>query len=385
MGRNRFGKALLAMGTLSILLCGCKDAETDSKTDVSEGELQQISPLELGKAEKWIEGFSVSGSSGNMSVSISSEVIIPEVKQMSVAEIQMETLDEEYVKKLIEKLYGNQDVSEIDTETDIWKYYKGSYKEKPYELVIDISEYKSISFHIEDTYEYMVCPEEIQKLQDADYVLGGNIVDAPAGANSCRISETEAIEKAEELLHTLGWSEIAWEKVQALEWMGYKEQEPVRMYNGYYLEGNLGAEGLSYESFDSSYDSLVEEEMDFDSVITVCINDYGILDLSVQEPMHIVEVTENVTLLPLDTIKSIIRRELNDHPEIYLSTEAETWFTELELSYIRVKDKDREGYYSYVPAWRLSHPTGADQIISGYPVIINALDGSVIYLEDVEI
>ena len=48
MGRNRFGKALLAMGTLSILLCGCKDAETDSKTDVSESELQQISPLELG-------------------------------------------------------------------------------------------------------------------------------------------------------------------------------------------------------------------------------------------------------------------------------------------------------------------------------------------------
>ena len=56
-------------------------------------------------------------------------------------------------------------------------------------------------------------------------------------------------------------------------------------------------------------------------------------------------------------------------------------FQRLELIYFRIKDKENEGCYSYIPAWRLSGGNDYPQYFEN-PLLINAIDGSVIDFYD---
>ena len=288
-------------------------------------------------------------------------------------------MDQEFVTRWIEKLYGDQEVMGGVTEIPTFEMYTGIYNSLTYELSFDKGEEKTISFDIEDMYE--VCPEEMQKLDDVSYVLGTRDK-ASGGKNTCTFSEEEAKTQAETFLRDLGWSVVVWENIVELEWLGFEQQEPISTYDGYLLEGYIGVDGMIFETFASTYQAMDGKDTVFKGKIELCINDHGILNLNIQEPVNIVEITKNVALLPIDTVKAIIRREINEHPEIYLSSSETTWFTELELNYIRVKDKNREDYYTYVPVWRLSYLVGTERKISNCPLIVNAMDGSIIYLED---
>lgn len=383
MKKGKLKRFCGTVGMISLLLCGCEKAdmvsELDFDADILDNTEQGTSPLELQEVEKWVDEFIVSEGAENMSVSISSEVIIPEAEQMSVVEVQVEPMDQEFVTRWIEKLYGDQEVMGGVTEIPTFEMYTGIYNSLTYELSFDKGEEKTISFDIEDMYE--VCPEEMQKLDDVSYVLGTRDK-ASGGKNTCTFSEEEAKTQAETFLRDLGWSEVVWENIVELEWLGFEQQEPISTYDGYLLEGYIGVDGMIFETFASTYQAMDGKDTVFKGKIELCINDHGILNLNIQEPVNIVEITKNVALLPIDTVKAIIRREINEHPEIYLSSSETTWFTELELNYIRVKDKNREDYYTYVPVWRLSYPVGTERKISNCPLIVNAMDGSIIYLED---
>jgi len=69
--------------------------------------------------------------------------------------------------------------------------------------------------------------------------------------------------------------------------------------------------------------------------------------------------------------------ELNDFSGTYDS---------LELIYLRMRDKEHEGYFSYVPVWRMADVwfRGGDGYADVYtnPILINAIDGSVIDFYD---
>ena len=58
----------------------------------------------------------------------------------------------------------------------------------------------------------------------------------------------------------------------------------------------------------------------------------------------------------------------------------------IELTYFRVQDKEKEGYYSYIPVWRICRQAKLGNEIMEEtvynPVLINAIDGTIINLRE---
>ena len=79
-----------------------------------------------------------------------------------------------------------------------------------------------------------------------------------------------------------------------------------------------------------------------------------------------------------------MRNELTEHIDQYPSLESVNYYTNMELIYFRIRDEEKKGYYSYVPVWRLSvqfeDEDGNQQMERA--VLVNAIDGGVIYLQD---
>ena len=126
MRKNKIEKMFFTAGILSILLCGCQkaDVDYDMNSDVdtqAESKGQETSPLGMEEAGEWTEDFSISE---DKNVSIHATVKIPDVEQMSVAELQNVVFDEEYKKKVIQELYGTSEVYANEQENwskDRWQ------------------------------------------------------------------------------------------------------------------------------------------------------------------------------------------------------------------------------------------------------------------------
>lgn len=113
--------------------------------------------------------------------------------------------------------------------------------------------------------------------------------------------------------------------------------------------------------------------------IEITVTDEGIVSMTMQAPVTITDITGSVELLPLDTIKDIMKNELTENGEQYDFSRNKK-FDNLALIYLKTKDESVENKYSYVPAWCLSKKDEAG--LYYHPVFINAIDGSVIYIDD---
>ena len=100
-------------------------------------------------------------------------------------------------------------------------------------------------------------------------------------------------------------------------------------------------------------------------------------------PIEVTAVTKDVKLLPLENIQNIIQDELKNHTDEFQCNEknGSYSFNSLELIYFRVPDDAKEGYYSYVPVWRLCDAYGEEDEHRTYAnaIFINAIDGSAIH------
>ena len=95
-----------------------------------------------------------------------------------------------------------------------------------------------------------------------------------------------------------------------------------------------------------------------------------------QYPINITKISKEVELLPLSTIQNIIKDEIIKNGDDYQLDEFKS-FNKLKLGYARIKDDQKEGCYSYVPAWCLYMVPGND--MNRHPVFVNAMDGTLIH------
>ncbi|MBO5259837.1 MAG: hypothetical protein J6B26_05600 [Agathobacter sp.] len=377
MQKEKLKKLCAVAGMLSLLLCGCQKAEVDYDIELGgdsqqESSLSEVSPLTLEAGVNWQEDLTVAE---DKQFHISASIRIPDVEQMSVTELEEITFDEEYKKQVILQLFDSLEGYSNEEVDFSGNQYCGISNSLSYWLEFD-EKYKRIIFTVEDLSQ--VVPEEYLDLEVIWSRGDGN--ETAGLKNLCTITEAEAKMQAEQILDEIGWTDPVWHETSPNLWEFEQGSKSETVADGYCFVAEKGDGAMVFGGFTTGYG-----ETSFSSESTIYINDYGILYFEIYEPVSLVQKIDDVTLLSLDTVKGIIKKELSEHPEKYLSEDEVTNFTVLELNYVCVKDESREGYFSYVPAWRLSHRKGteSERIIKDRPVFVNAIDGSVIELEDI--
>lgn len=377
MQKNKLKRLCAAAGMLSLLLCGCQKAEVDYDIEIGrdsqqESSLAEVSPLTLEEGVNWQEDLTVAE---DKQFHISASIRIPDVEQMSVTELEEITFDEEYKKLVTLRLFDSLERYSNEEADFSGNQYCGISNSLSYCLEFD-EKYKRIILTVEDLSQ--VVPEEYRNLEVIWSRGDGN--ETAGLKNLCTITEAEAKRQAEQILDEIGWTDPVWHETSPNLWEVEQGSKSETVADGYCFVAEKGDGAMAFGGLTTGYG-----ETSFSRESTVYINDYGILYFEIYEPVSLVQKIDDVTLLSLDTVKGIIKKELSEHPEKYLSEDEVTNFTVLELNYVCVKDESREEYFSYVPAWRLSHRKGteSDRIIKDRPVFVNAIDGSIIYLEDI--
>ena len=300
-----------------------------------------------------------------------------------------------------------------DTYTPVAEYtgnkYIGSYEERLYRLTFLEDEkdrdnvyrrMKRITLEANDLYE--VCPEKFKEqknLSCTPWMFGDWI------ENHCEISEEDALSEAKELVDKLGFDCTVYSFSRPMAWGNVPEEIPLAGteetvdwgVNGYVFYFDLGLDDVSFVQFgvESDYfdwevngatDEEEEKVYSLQSQMQIYVTDAGVIKMVVDNPMEISGVSESVELLPLQTIKDIMKEALNAQWQtLRFNTYYPLDMNELELIYFRVRDKENPGKYSYVPTWRLGTVL-KEEVTNGIdirnPVLINAIDGTVIDFYD---
>lgn len=294
-----------------------------------------------------------------------------------------------------------EDVLASDYESDQYLAYRNGI---PY-CVNFISEtvwegtfgMKSINLFPAD--QSLVCSKQFrERLLYDDDVMKLECAEAAGGANLCVYTEDEAQKLAAQLLAELGFPLLTCTETEPLVEVLYPhgseaDREISSDYYGYEFRFVLGelygeADSFIYKDFG---EMLLNGETDYfystDMSVTAYVTDEGVCLLEIQNPVGIVSVTADVKLISLKNIKDILRNAFVEEPDSFgFSTAEETTlsFNAMELIHLRIRDGEKENYYSYVPVWRLSYRYSDNngEIRIRNPVFINAIDGSVIKASD---
>lgn len=304
-------------------------------------------------------------------------------------ELVIESLREEitrwesFLSNASEEYTEAEDFDSCDT-------YLGYVDELPCEVIFRVNDEGSVlEIDAHPHYSAVFGPETSFDYVEAYRSSAGN---APSsGEQTCEISREEARTLADNFLVQTGRAsqvcfaeeDTHWVRVAADEAGLVTESETV-IY-GYSFSYSTGADGVSFAQFGGIRDhdlfwddgSLVDF-FDSNDTTTITVTDEGIVSVSMQYPITVNTVSRQTELLPLDTIQRIMKDEVMNNSAEY-DFVMHPRFNSLDLIYFRVKDDSREGSYSYVPAWRLS---AKDQDTYYHPVLVNAIDGSVIHIKD---
>lgn len=297
-----------------------------------------------------------------------------------------------------------------DTYTPVEEYtvnkYIGIYEGRMYDLSFAeepgdknfIRRLKQITMSAKDLYE--VCPEKFKQQKDlvcSPWVFGNWV------ENHCRIPEEEARKEAELFAEKLGLDYSVASSTLPLVWgnppevislTGADESETWEV-NGYVFSFDLGVDDISFVDFGMEEDyadfwakTERDEEIQYSlqARLQVYVTDQGVIQAEANNPVEITGISEDVELLPLDTVKGIMKKEVEEQSETFrLNTYTTECFDEMELIYFRVRDKENPGKFNYVPTWRLaSVMKDAQQNLLSIrnPILINAIDGSIINFYD---
>ncbi|MGN0342188.1 MAG: DUF6034 family protein [Roseburia sp.] len=256
------------------------------------------------------------------------------------------------------------------------------------DTAVNEQETVTISLSPEDIYQ--VCPEAVSSLSD----LCVFDADASEGeANASILTAEEADQLAQAALEDMGFSNPVQSEMNALCWAGDMEDREdgssgfqTYRIDGYRMQYVLGMDELSLAGFGtevqySEYDKS-SPLYSMAAYAEVYVTERGVITMHVHNPMEVTTMTEDVKLLPLEKIQKIICDELeNDPGQFPFAGQATVSFHSMDLIYFRVRDDSREGYYSYIPAWRLCEKKQGGEAYENV-VVVNAIDGSIIDLAE---
>lgn len=244
------------------------------------------------------------------------------------------------------------------------------------------------------------CPEKFKGWNDLAYEpwLFGEWAQ-----NHCSVTKEEAEREAGLFAKKLGLDYPVPSAVYPLAWGVVPDVIPLDgldesadwEVNGYVFSFDLGIDGISfveygmeedYVDFWGKSDRSEEIQYSLQARLQIYVTDQGVIRAEIHNPVQIRGISEGVGLLPLDTVKDIMKNEVERHSEVFcLNLFMANGFNEMELIYFRIRDKDNPGHYSYVPAWRLAEvmEDAQNRLINiRNPILINAIDGSVINFYD---
>lgn len=429
------------------------DYEIDGATESTQTEetggrkgLEQFAD-----ATEWEDEWTAVNTKGNkVTLQADAKIMLPDTDQMSVVEVEEPVLDAAYRERIIKRIFGDGEVyyndfahlpkKEIqeqydftyeryissdgeaavedelleyeealetakDTYTLVSEYdvdeYLGKRDGISYELsfedgvVYQCDDHKCRSMDIQFTPKdvYQVCPEEFSEIEGLFYTAYKGI--SAASSNACELSKEETQELAQSFVNGLGLDYFICTGSEDLFWSSGNEDY---VANGYIFYWELGMDDVSfvtpgtqmaYGNYYKRNDSE-EAQLLLDSRLTIFVTAKGVIGAWINNPLEITGVSEGVALLPLDTVKEIMKDRTTEKIGAFrfdYASERVVTFNEMELIYFRVKDKENPGHYSYVPTWRLSdvriREVNPESVVSLWnPVLINAIDGSVIDFYD---
>lgn len=421
-GKTYMGKTGFITVLTLILLAGCGEEE---KIDYTiEGMAQEEQPQseggkngleQLEEEETWQETWTVK--TGEMEwdgrmvdvltdMHVDAAITLPQAKQMSVIEVMEPEFDAAYKKDIAERLFDSGKIY-YDDNTPVGEYtedeYIGSYEGRLYNLFFvdttdtpDNRRAKQIIWSVKDMGE--VCPEKLKEQEEPQCSIWtkGNWVE-----NHCQVSEEEALKEAKQLVEKLGLDypvvsvtyPLVWGKVPEYVGTADDTEADTWVVNGYVFSFDLGVDDLSFVEYGIEEDYaeyfmnpvLGKKRYSLNTRLQVYVTDQGIVKMEANSPLEITNISEGVELLPIDTIKEMIKEKMNEEYETFRFDGVETYYNAMELIYFRVRDKENAGKYNYVPAWRLATIT-REEALNGidirHPVLLNAIDGSVIDFYD---
>lgn len=435
--------------------------EMDNLSAEISGQKSQLMQFQ---EETWKENWEIEDTDGGViEVTVEAEILLPEVKTMSVITVTAPKFDAEWKERIAKGIFGEEEIfyndlehlprrelekrcaeydsrlesneeairedaklsvrkleklmeNASDTYTPVQSYegdeYLGEIEGISYELnFYEIEDYMGrdadlqwFDFHAADLAS--LCPKEYKNAYPYYWshpFMTCEQYDKRA-TNDCELSEAEARKLAESFLEELGLEYPVFTESRPLLWcdesMDYMNCNNYPA-NGYAFSYEYGMDELSFPGFEP--DSILYENDSYSpdrsgqskyAQATLYVMDQGVIGAYIENPIETTQVSENVTLLPLSSVKEILKEQIREkYPEFYYESNAKTMedrrkllFTHLELIYYRVNDGKSDENYSYIPVWRLGEnqvdrSRMEDREYIKNPVLINAIDGSEIDLE----
>lgn len=273
--------------------------------------------------------------------------------------------------------------------------YRLSFAERAGDINNEYRRVRQITWTVKDLYE--VCPKEFKEVKNlvcSTWTLGNWV------ENQCAVSEEEALKEAKAFVEKLGLDYPVYSHSMPLLWGTPPEYVNENSasddwgVNGYVFFFDLGVDGISFVDFGMEEDYAAfgrhndkEIQYSMETRLQVYVTDAGVIRIIANNPMEITGVSEGVKLLPLDTVKDIMRVEIDAKWDVLLhKTEySVNLLDSMELICFRISDKENPGKYSYVPVWRLAAVTRnvvTKEISISYALLINAIDGSFVNFDD---
>ena len=193
--------------------------------------------------------------------------------------------------------------------------------------------------------------------------------------NQCKYSLEEAREIASAFLKEAGLANAGiTEEENAIEWSGWNRLDEGASrgtgseINGWQFQVRFFNDGEILNGGESIGGKII-------------VSDAGIVSADFNNPIVIEKISEKPKLLSLSQIKEGIRQELKTHSGSYFQEEEygadSIKFEQLKLCLLPERSEKEPGKISFLPIWKLA---GAQW--TGYNIYINAIDGSVVSLEN---
>ena len=238
---------------------------------------------------------------------------------------------------------------------------------------------RSISLVPKDIYQ--ICSEEVSGAENLNYGVWDPEADYE---NKCRLSEEEALELAQSFVGDLDLDYSVYAGSSPLHW--FEGTSFMHLADGYVFYFDAGIENLSFVQYGTQDNYYLDadkgektEELHYslNARMEIYVNEKGIIGMKAENPIKVMHVSEGVKLLSLKNIEEIIKDHIVRGDGIPSFDQ-----TELKLIYFRVRDKENQGYYSYIPTWRFARGAFMDEKMNAEVIdnvtLINAIDGSVI-------